>query len=95
LRNEERLIDNLPLAKLERLQTKISKDADEAGSQNEDVARTAALRLLAGWIASKCICRRSKNKKMIIEAQKHDKLHFDHIRNLLRILRGETPIIDD
>jgi hypothetical protein len=65
---------------------------EDSGVATKNVAYVVAHRLLSGWFLSKSIVHSSRNREVIKEAQALENLHYDHIRSLLRINRGEPAI---
>lgn len=91
LRTEEKRIDALSVTDLEDLVMKVTDAADKSGT-NEELPETVAMRLLSGWLKSKLIVKKSVDRAVVNDAREHEDLHLFHVRNLLRIVRGEKSL---
>jgi hypothetical protein len=94
LDREELRVEFLPPEKLSELSRNFSMLADRAGTNNEDIAEAMSCRLLAGWFIAKAIARRNTNKKIVKEARGLDEVCFLHIKNFLKVVRGELTKVD-
>lgn len=93
LRAEEKIINSLSDKDMEKLLQRVTAGADASGKSGDDkIEKTIALRLLAGWITCKLMARNAKDEEIIRQVIEHERLHLDHIRNMMRILRGESPV---
>ena len=88
---EERLVENFTAEHLLQLSKNFSALAEKADEDDGDIVNATSIswRLLSGWLKAKEIVRRSRDKKVVEEAREHEALFFFHIKNLLRVLRGE------
>jgi hypothetical protein len=94
LRSEEQRLDRFSKSELYSLSQKIDKEANAAG-QKEQVEKTIALRLLSGWLTCKMIAKSTEDQKIVVAAAEHEDIYLSHIRNMMRILRGERPVLED
>jgi hypothetical protein len=94
LMRESKLFDCFSFEKLFEISDKLSGGKATHQIKNDDYAPPASLMLLAGSLKAKAIELRSADHEIIQEAREHAALHYFHIQNLLRIVRGE-PVVDD
>jgi hypothetical protein len=94
LRSEEKRLDQFSKDELQSLSKRIDKAANDAG-QKEQVEKTIALRLLSGWLICKMMAKDTDDQKIIASATEHEEIYLSHIRNMMRILRGERPVLED
>jgi hypothetical protein len=66
-------------------------DEENTGEFTRNIAHVIALRILLGWLKCKSLSHRSMNRKAVKEARSHEDIWYTHIKNLLRIKRGEKP----
>ena len=59
--------------------------------KDEDYAPPVSLMLLAGWLKANAIQHGSMNTEVASKAREHAGLFLFHIKNILRILRGDAP----
>ena len=94
LRIEEKRIDSFSSSEITRLSLSVTSDVEKSAKGGEaEIAKTIALRLLQGWISCKITARNYVEPEIIRQAIEHEQLHLDHIRNMMRIFRGEQPIV--
>lgn len=91
---ECKLFDCFSSEKLLEISDQLSGEEAAHQTKNDDYAPQASLMLLAGWLRAKAIEVRSTDRQIIQDAKDHAGVHYFHIRNLLRIVRGE-PVGDD
>jgi hypothetical protein len=102
LEYEAALLDKLPLTQLLQLSAEFRRLAErvllergdptewEGEEETKNAAEIVAFKLLAGWINCKFIGHTSRSRHVVVDAQAHEELHFDHIRRLLNLLRGRS-----
>ena len=91
LRNEELRIDALPRIELEFLTQRLKSESLNDEKPDEWI-RTFAYTILAGWLECKVRARNAENVLALKEARDHEALYFSHVRNTMRMLRGEQPV---
>jgi hypothetical protein len=103
LERERKLLDRLHPERLGELAAQLGRSAertlldggdpetrnDGPGESAKNAAAIVALRLLSGWVRSKCILQTSTDPRVIEEAREREDLFFSHIQGLLRSFRGE------
>jgi hypothetical protein len=94
LEKEEQRIEFLPPEKQIELSRNFSLLAERT-SPDGDVAEAMSWRLIAMWLEAKAIARKSTNKNIAKEARDFEGICFFHIANSLRVLRGDSPKLDD
>ena len=104
LEREGKLLDKLPPEQLAQIATELDRLAKrvclergdpeewEGGAETANAANIIALRLLQGWLVSKCIVHTSMNREVVKEAQENEDLYYTHIKWMLRLFRGEEAI---
>jgi hypothetical protein len=87
--NESTLLDCFASEKLLEIASRLDEEATSHNSKSDDYAPEASLMLLAGWLKAKEIAVRSQHATVVGEAKEHADLYYFHIKNLLRVVRGE------
>jgi hypothetical protein len=86
LKNQDRFVEDVPLARLQALARDLSGRADKAGAE-EDIAPVVSLRLVSGWLNAKAIARESTNAPLVGEARELEARYFAHVNDLLGVIR--------
>ena len=91
LRNEELRIDKLPRIELELLAQRVKSESIKE-QKDDEWLHQFALTILAGWLECKVRARKADSVHALKEARDHEELYFSHVRNTMRIIRGEQPV---
>lgn len=91
LDRERRRIDQFSVEWLLEMSRQFSVAARNA-LVSDDPAPVMAPQLMSKWLRTKAIAKQSKTRSVVAEAREHEDLCFDHVKKLLRIVRGEKAI---
>jgi hypothetical protein len=86
LKNQDRFVETMALARLQTLARDLSGLADKAGA-DEDIAPVVSLRLVSGWLTAKAIARESTNAPLVAQARELEARYFSHVKDLLGVIR--------